>query len=118
MILKVDTGVRKRSCAKTTRSGERFNRLTDCFDRPLGSLGADLDGFLRTVKIEHADVAEPRADHDIGGIAGQSRAGDAILHDVIGLDHYGRQAGPSLPAEKFSPQEFLRAESPTPSPLC
>ena len=54
------------------------------------------------MEIEPADVAEPRADQDVRRIAGEPRARDAVLHDVEGLDHHGRNAGPAAAAERIA----------------
>ena len=62
------------------------------------------------MEIEPADAAEPRADQHVGRIAGKARAGDAILHDVEGFHHHGRNAGPAAPSEKLPAQRVLAAE--------
>src|SRR5262249_17934330 len=74
--------------------------------------GADLDRLLGAVEIEPADVAEARADHDVGGVAGQARASDAILHDVVGFDHHGRQAWPPGAADELALEQSLGAGPP------
>ena len=57
------------------------------------------------MEIEPADRAEPRADQHVGRIAGQPRAGDAVLHHVERFHHHGRNAGAAAPPEKLPAQE-------------
>ena len=41
---------------------------------------------------------ELRRDHDVGRIAREARARDAVLRDVEGVDHHGGDAGRVRPA--------------------
>ena len=54
--------------------------------------------------------AEPRADQHVGRIAGQPRARDAVLHDVEGFHHHGRNARAAAPAEELPAQRAFAAE--------
>ena len=45
---------------------------------------------------------------DVGRIAGQPRAGDAVLHDVEGFHHHARDAGAVVgAAEQLALQQLL-----------
>ena len=59
------------------------------------------DQILGAVEIKPADLADARRDQQIRRIAGQPRAGDAVLHDVERVDHDRGNAGPAGTAEKF-----------------
>ncbi len=56
------------------------------------------------MEIEPANVAQPRADQHVGRIAGQPRAGDAVLHHVERFHHHGRNAGAAAPPEELPAQ--------------
>ena len=45
------------------------------------------------VELEEPDRRQLRRDHHVGRIAREARAGDAVLRDVEGVDHDGRDAG-------------------------
>src|SRR5260370_36864636 len=60
------------------------------------------DQIAGAVKIEPADLADPGRDQQVGWIAGQAGASDAVLHDVEGIDHDGRDARSFAPAEKLA----------------
>ena len=69
------------------------------------------------MEIEPADAAEPRADQHVGRIAGKPRARDAVLHDVEGLDHHGRDAGPAARAEELPRAASARRRTAAQCPL-
>ena len=60
------------------------------------------DQIIGAVKIEPADLTDPGRDQQVGRIAGEPRPGDAVLHDVEGVDHHGGNARPAAAAEKFA----------------
>src|SRR5947207_11053461 len=96
---------------------ECLDHFLDVLQRALRCLRADLYGLLGAMKVEHTDRTKTRADHDIGGIAGQARARNAILHDVIGLDHDGRQPGPALRAEELALEKLFETDALAPMTL-
>ena len=62
------------------------------------------------MEFEPADRAEPRADQHVGRIAGEPRAGDAVLHHVERFDHHGRNARAAAPPEELPAQRAFAAE--------
>src|SRR5262245_14822535 len=64
------------------------------------------------MEIEPANTAEPGADQDIRRIAGKARPCDAVLHDIEGFHHHGRQPGPAAAPEELPAQRPLAAEHP------
>ena len=71
-------------------------------DGALGGARAMRDQIVGAVEIEPADLTDAGRDQQIGRIAGEARAGDAVLHDVEGIDHDGGNARPSAAAEKLA----------------
>ena len=80
------------------------------FDRALGGARAMGDQVVGAVKIEPADLADAGRDQQVGRIAGQPRAGDAVLHDVEGIDHDRGDARPSAAAEELALHGALGGE--------
>ena len=80
------------------------------FDRALGGACAMGDQIVGAVKIEPADLADAGRDQQIRRIAGKPGAGDAVLHDVEGVDHHGGDAGPSAAAEELALHGALGGE--------
>src|SRR5579871_4352623 len=70
--------------------GKRGDRFGDRLQRLFRGFSADRNGFLGAMEIEQVDAPKPGTDHHVGRIAGQARAGDAVLHDLERLDHDGR----------------------------
>ena len=60
------------------------------------------DQIVGAVEIEPADLTDPRRNQQVRRITGEPRAGDAVLHDVEGIDHHRRDAGASATAEKLA----------------
>src|SRR4051794_18312160 len=83
----------------------------------LGRFGADLHRVLRAMKIEPADAAEPRADHDIRRIASQPRPRNAVLHHVVCFDHDGWQARTSCASKDLAFHKTVKADALTPMPI-
>src|SRR5689334_25335595 len=54
------------------------------------------------MEVEPADLADAGRNQQVGWIARQACAGDAVLHDVEGIDHHGGDAGPATAAEEFA----------------
>ena len=75
----------------STQLGNRFRNEVE---RLFGGGLTDRDGFRGAMEIEKADMADARRDVDVGRIAGEPHAGEAILHDVERLDHDRREARP------------------------
>jgi hypothetical protein len=63
----------------STQLGNRFRNEVQ---RLFGGGLTDRDGFRRAMEVEEADMADARRDVDVGRIAGEPHAGEAILHDV------------------------------------
>src|SRR5450631_170583 len=81
---------------------ENVDRLLDGIDGALGGARAMRDQIAGAVEIEPADLADPGRDQQVGWIAGQARPGDAVLHDVEGIDHAGGDARSLAAAEKLA----------------
>ena len=62
------------------------------------------------VEVEPADVTDARRDQDVGRIAGKARPRDAVLHDVEGVHHHGRNAGTAAAADELALERALGAE--------
>ena len=80
------------------------------FDRAFGGAHAVGDQVVGAVKIEPADLPDAGRDQQVGRIAGQPRAGDAVLHDVEGIDHDRGNARPSAAAEELALHGALGGE--------
>src|SRR6202042_817768 len=91
---------------------ENVDRFLDRLDGALGGARAMPYQIVGAVEIEPADLTDAGRDQQIRRIAGQARAGDAVLHDVEGIDHDGRDARPSAPAEKLALHGTLGREQP------
>src|SRR5262245_5226799 len=100
------------TCAEFARLRERGHGLVDRIERFCRGLAAGLYSFGGAMKIEPADIAQTRADEDIGRIACKPRPRDAVLHNVESLHHYGRQSRSAAPAEELPAQRPLAAEHP------
>ena len=72
------------------------------FDGALGGARAMRDQIVGAMEIEPADLTDAGRDQQVRRIAGETGAGDAVLHDVEGIDHDGGDAGPSAAAEKLA----------------
>ena len=120
------TSRRRSARSRTSHSSrEREARATPAPRSPRRALRARArpprrrgDRLLRAVEIEQPDAADARADQDVGRIAGEPRARDAVLHDVERLDHHGRQAGPARGPEQAALGRFLAAEQSEQSAAC
>src|SRR3954469_3461666 len=82
--------------------GEDGDRFLDRFDGAFGGARAMSDQIVGAVEVEPADLADPRRDQEVRRIAGGPRPGDAVLHDVEGIDHHRGDAGTSAAAKKFA----------------
>src|SRR5712675_2107770 len=80
--------------------------------RVLGEARAMRDQIAGAVKIEPADLTDTGRDQQIGRVAGKARTGDAVLHDVEGIDHDGGDAWPSAAAEKLALHGALGGKQP------
>ena len=80
------------------------------FDGALGGARAVGDQIVGAVEIEPADLADAGRDQQIRRIAGKPRAGDAVLHDVEGVDHDGGNARSSAAAEELALHGALGGE--------
>src|SRR5580704_13186838 len=83
---------------------------------------ADVDRLRGTMKIEPADMPDPRRDMHVGRIAGEPHPRQPILHDVERLDHHGRETRPrgavdDLPLERTFGAEHAAQASETVSRL-
>jgi len=99
----------------TRRAGARrqnIDRFLDRVDGALGGARAEGDQVAGAVEIEPADLADAGRDQEVRRIAGEPRAGDAVLHDVEGIDHYRGDAGASAAAEKFALDGTLGRKQP------
>src|SRR6185312_7696595 len=92
---------------------ECIDGLHDLVHAFLGGVGAESDRFFRAMEFEPADFAEARIDRHVGWIAGKARACDAVLHDIEGFNHDGRNAGAASLAEEMPSQEALATENAT-----
>ena len=72
------------------------------FDCALGGARAMRDQIVGAVEIEPADLTDPRRNQQVGRVAGEPGTGDAVLHDVEGVDHDGGDARPSGAAEELA----------------
>src|ERR1051326_4379298 len=99
-------------------SGQSCHRIDQWSDGALGGFRAERDRFIGAMKIEQADRPQVWLDQDVGRVPGETRAGDAVLHDVEGLAHHGEQAGAARRAEYLTFHFFLKSEHATqPAPL-
>ena len=69
--------------------------------------------LLGTMEIEPADAADARRDQHVRRIAGETRARDAVLHDVERFHHDSRQTRPHVVADELTPQRALGGEQVT-----
>src|SRR5882762_2728458 len=81
---------------------QNVDRLLDGIDGALGGARAMRDQIAGAVEIEPADLTDTGRDQKVGRIAGKAGAGDAVLHDVEGIDHDGGDARPPVAAEKLA----------------
>jgi hypothetical protein len=77
-----------------TGSGKSGDRCLDRLQRRLRGGLAGSDRLLGAMEIEPADVTDVPGDLHVRRIAGEPRAGQAVLHDVERLDHHDTLAGP------------------------
>src|SRR4051794_26920184 len=75
--------------------GDHVDCFLDLFEGALGGSRAMGDQIVRAVEIEPTDLTDARRDQQIRWIAGEPRAGDAILHDVESIDHDRGDAWPA-----------------------
>lgn len=71
--------------ARTGRAGgsaQIGNGFGNRVDRLFGRGTADRDGLRCAVKIQPADMSDPRRNVHVRRVAGQSHAGEPVLHDV------------------------------------
>src|SRR5260370_29718282 len=91
---------------------QNVDRLLDGIDGALGGARAMRDQIAGAVKIEPADLTDTGRDQQIGRVAGKARTGDAVLHDVEGIDHDGGDAWPPAAAEKLALHGALGGKQP------
>ena len=97
------TRILSRYASAATTSSSRL-------ERALGGLGAERRSLpAARWKSNSPMLPDARADHDVGRIAREPRARDAILHDVERLDHHGRKPGPARGAEECGAWRSSRA---------
>ena len=82
------------------------------FDRALGGARAVRDQIVGAVEIEPADLTDAGRDQQIGRIAGEAGTGDAVLHDVEGIDHDRGDARPRAATEELALHGSLGGEQP------
>src|SRR5262249_40251858 len=87
------------------------NRL----DRFFRGLRAERDGVLGAVEVEQINTPEPRTYHNVGRIAGKTRAGNAVLHDLERFDHNGREPRAVRRPEKFTMKQPIGAKDAAPA---
>src|SRR6185312_3671611 len=84
--------------------------LLDRIDGAFGRAHAVGDQLVGAVKVEPADLADAGRDQQVWRIAGQPCAGDAVLHDVEGIDHDRGDARSSTAAEELTLHGALGGE--------
>ena len=84
--------------------------LGDFVARLAHGFAAERDEFVGAVELEQADLADLQADQHVGRVAGETRAHDAVLGDVEGVDHHrgearrARRLARPLPAQQPAPR--------------
>src|SRR5690348_15550274 len=69
------------------------------------------------MEVEPADLADTWVDQEVRRVAGEARAGDAVLHDVEGIDHHRGDAGPAAAAKKLALHGSFGREQPAEAAL-
>src|SRR5664279_243963 len=93
------------------------DRFLNRIDGALGRARAMGDQILGAVEIEPADLADARRDQQVRRIAGKAGAGDAVLHDVEGIDHDAGNARSTAAAEELPLHGALDRKQPAEAAL-
>src|SRR4051812_42222979 len=89
---------------------QRRHHFPDRVEGAFGGFGAERDRLAGAVEVEEADAAEARTDGHVGRVAGETRPGDAILHDVERFHHDGGETRAAVAAEELALDRLLGRE--------